>query len=751
MQHPHKILLLSTLTLILSLLTACGGGGGGSTPVDTGRTYVISDPSFDTTITIKSSTFSAAHQGGPGYTYSGTVASQPLGLLELTLTTSDDPADVGMLPKVFYAREIPDAMLMLTDTTTFTGNGYQNAQLATALGGDCATVMAGTDYQGIILQAPAADRVADDFWLTASTAAGAAGLDLTLQPYKLTDNFQSIPATAPVTLADLSCAGSPSMSNVGGDLVNVTPSGLIMVTTSTLKALLVPVATGLVSTDVSALGRAFSGISVIPDAGTDTNFGTGDDFMRVQFMLLNGDYHSYSGNLDTLSGEPITDIPNAGTDPTQAGQIALKQSAGNPVPDGLFDASGVPDKTASQGRFITHVMPNGSHLMLGYAEEIGATLPNHWIGFISAEFLAPPTLPAQVTTGNTYVLDIKEGVQNQVTLNIDTALGTFMGIGDTGQIFWGSANTLASGFIKMIASGTSNPKDRGTAPVLYASEFPDSIINIFPADTYDAGQQGYLDNVAGFDPNGTCMSAGAAYNLMHAPDSQTFDQALEDAYGVGTAATGAVTGLDLTGILWSLGTDMTMLTGGGGTLPSLTCTAGRLLTNGTSAVLHMASGLAVLDATGTGDDVFVMLPQPASPLAASTLVANGKSYRGIAMRPIDLGGGNWGTVGQFITATANGSTITASGYDDVEAGTLLVGQDGIISLGQSGSASNGMFDASTLTVPGPVMVNLRVMAYLDTSSGKNKHLVVGMFQADTNGDLDVLDPKDYIFVALIER
>lgn len=106
--------------LLAALLVGCGGGGGGTSASPTSNSYTGTQSPGDLwTATFGTGTFSASNTNTTNaVTFSGTTALQASGLLQLTVTTTDNPAKVAV-GAIGYALEYPGtATLMLPPGTT---------------------------------------------------------------------------------------------------------------------------------------------------------------------------------------------------------------------------------------------------------------------------------------------------------------------------------------------------------------------------------------------------------------------------------------------------------------------------------------------------------------------------------------------------------------------------------------------------------------------------------------------------------
>ena len=113
--------------------------------------------------------------------------------------------------------------------------------------------------------------------------------------------------------------------------------------------------------------------------------------------------------------------------------------------------------------------------------------------------------------------------------------------------------------------------------------------------------------------------------------------------------------------------------------------------------------------------------------------------RGFVIRP--HAASSTGTVTEFLYATGNGD---GTAFTDVAANTLNAAEAGTIDLGTPNvPAPDGFFDTATV-VGDPA----RIAVY---HGAGGRHIMVGIFNNDTNGDSDTTDPEDWQFIVLYEE
>jgi hypothetical protein len=354
------------------------------------------------------------------------------------------------------------------------------------------------------------------------------------------------------------------------------------------------------------------------------------------------------------------------------------------------------------------------------------------------EATGPPTV-----TGYKYVLTITNSTTEEIEIIRGTASNEWIGTNrQTGDSFWGTYSVLASGIVKMVRTGTTDPEFAGPQ-VLYAVEVVNGFLFMVTPDDAVGSNGGFGNMMVAFNQEGTCeaTTTQGAYNLVKT-GQQEWDQTSAAGFGTAAFSTGE-TGVDLNGSMFTLGMDLSNEPSYGLTVPGMGCTGG--IGGGTdNQFAFTATGAGLLRHTDGGiDHDFVALPEPGVDVDGAALMAIGKHYIGIYQGMEDPGTGLQ-EVTYLVVADGDDSSILADSIVNHDTGEVS-GTPGTVILARAGTADrHGMFDESSFTLG---TTELAVGA-AHSLSGKSVITTVGRF--DHDGDANVTDPEDWFFMILVE-
>lgn len=247
----RSLLVLSGVVFLAgALFFACGGGGGGGTVTGPRTTKFVGTQSpgdfWTWTITTDSSGSGsfAAENTTRLFTYAGSVsplAGDASGIFSMAVTTTTDP-DVTPLPAAAFGIEMPNTMLMVATTPTFTFDHSGIVELSgrppiiAAARGACPTTT--TNVLWITMpdiswcpKAGASNPLgacaqADNAYGTASAVVSNGTYTIDITPYSLDGTAQT-----PSQLAPCTC-NQGVISCLSGEKIAFTPSGVFFVDTS---------------------------------------------------------------------------------------------------------------------------------------------------------------------------------------------------------------------------------------------------------------------------------------------------------------------------------------------------------------------------------------------------------------------------------------------------------------------------------------------------------------------------------------
>jgi len=255
----------------------------------------------------------------------------------------------------------------------------------------------------------------------------------------------------------------------------------------------------------------------------------------------------------------------------------------------------------------------------------------------------------------------------------------------------------------------------------------------------------------GYSEGDTCPPTPLSYNMLSASGPRlAVSQTSPSIFGT-AQLTESDSLFSLNGSLWPLSSDAN----GSSTplsLSNMSCIQG-LLTNDLrpsgDKIVITNSGVGAMSLGMLGPS-YTLLPQPAS---SANPVATGMTFRGLMQMPFpDPADALWKMHLIFMdgAASAAGTLVLSKQVMDPDTATTSseAAPLAALSLGASGTAPAGLWDASSVSLPnGGGVLPLRM-----TSANLNgKALLAGFFQFDTNGNSVLTDASDWGFLLLYQQ